>query len=116
VTSVTASQMGGNAVWAKLAVEDGKYRMVSRKGAGRVENLISACACFGGNLFLIFVVKNHILNYSETLRRKTLSVSSPTTVTTATVWPPMTIGKFFTSCRDAAGRETVCGRERVSES
>lgn len=46
---------GRNAVWAKLAGEDGKYRMVSRKGAGRVENLISACACFGGNLFLFLL-------------------------------------------------------------
>jgi len=34
------------------------------------------CAWSGGNLFLIFVVENQILNYSETLRRKTLFVSS----------------------------------------
>lgn len=42
-------------MWAKLAGEDGKYRIMkleSRKGAaGRVENLISVCALFGANLF-----------------------------------------------------------------
>jgi hypothetical protein len=64
-------------------------------------------------IFFIFCCagkKKQILNYSETLRQKTLFVSSPTGVEL-----PHSHGMaaaenykvFFMGCRDAAGRETV---------
>jgi hypothetical protein len=71
-----------SADWVKLAGEKGKYRMMKwEKDARRCRELdLRLCLVWRQSFLFSFVKqekKNHILNYSETQRRKTLSVSSP---------------------------------------